>query len=171
MGLPYAIEYLLTIRRASGGSLVHQGGSQVEILQVPPYRTFTIQQAPFGSDYLDIVYEAWFDPSMVPGAFSGYLQYFGARQVDGIFSSAFMAHPFNGLVFISNAEPALIYVRNLTNQHQFYSGNIFFIAIASEEDFNIILEHLKGVGTVETNRLLVMLKAVMAGEKSNATGN
>ncbi len=161
MSLPYVIESLLTIRRASGGSLVHQGGSQTEILQVPPYGRFTIQQAPFGSDYLDIVYDAWFDPSMVPGAFSGYLQYFGARQIEGIFSSAFMAHPFSGLVFISDAEPAFIYVRNLTNQFQFYSGNIFFLAIASEEDYSLVLDYLKGVGTRETNYLLRLLNGVL----------
>lgn len=162
MSLPYVIEYLLTIRRESGGNLVHQGASQTEVLQVPPYETFTIQQAPFGSDYIDIVYEAWFDPSMVPGAFSGYLQYFGARQIEGIFSTAFMTHPFSGLVFISNAEPAFILVRNRTNLNQFYSGTIFFLAITSEEDFNIVLDHLKGVGTNETNRLIGMLKGAVA---------
>ncbi len=159
MSLPYAIEYLLTIRRENGGNLVHQGASQTIINQMPPYTQIVLNVFPFGNDYFDIIYNSYVDPSVVPGVFRGYGQYFGTRAYDGILTSGFMAWPLESLVFISESEPAQALIRNETPLFQYYAGAAFYIAIASETDFRLVLEHLKGVGSSETNRLLEMLVA------------
>jgi len=160
MSLPYVIESLLTIRRASsGGSLVHQGGSQTVINQLPPYTQIVLNVFPFGNDYFDIIYSSYIDPSVVPGVFFGYGQYFGSRTYDGVITSGFMTYTLESLVFISESEPAQALIRNDTPLYQYYAGAVFYVAIATEEDFNIVLEYLKGVGNKETNRLLDLLVA------------
>lgn len=159
MSLPYVIESLLTIRRASGGNLVHQGAQQTLINQLPPYTQIVLDVFPFGTDYFDIVYMSYVDPSVVPGVFHGYGQYFGTKVNEGNISSGFMTYPFESLVYISAAEPAQVLIRNNTPLFQYYCGAAFYVAIASEEDYETVLKYLKGVGTSETNRLLDMLVA------------
>ena len=163
MALPYIIEYLLSLRRPSGGNLVHMGASQTLIPQVPPYAEFVLREFPAEGDYLDIVYKSWVDPSVVPGAFYGWLQYFGNRIIEGTFTPGFMAWQWDGLVFISQAEPATISIRNNTALYQYYAGISIFVAITSVEDFNTVLEYLKGAGMHEANLLLEKLLVAGGG--------
>lgn len=163
MGLPYVVEYLLTIRRPGSGNLVHQGGSQTVINQLPPYTRIVLNVFPFGNDYFDIVYASYIDPAVVPDVYHGYAQYFGTRAYDGTLSSLFMNYPFESLVFISEAEPAQALIENNTPLYQYYSGVAYYVSIRTEEDFSLVLKHLKGVGTSETNRLLDMLVAASPG--------
>ena len=158
MALPYVIEYLLSLRTPSGkGSLVHQGGSQTEIPIVPPNTQFVLEVFPFGSDYFDIVYASWIDPSVVPGAFYGWGSYFGSRTAEGNLITGMTTYPLDSFVFISESEPAQALIRNNTALNQYYAGVAYYISIASEGDYDLVIKALEGVGASETNRLLERL--------------
>lgn len=162
MGLPYTIEYLLTIRRPSGGHLVHMGTYQLIIDQVPPYAQFTLIGSPVG-DYLVIGYSLWIDPAVPPGVFHGFGQYYGTKTYEADFTSFFTAYPMDALVFVSHAEPSVLYMRNNTPLFQYFAMGHHYVVIESEEDFMLVLKHLKGVGTDRTNALLEQLVFVRGG--------
>lgn len=157
MALPHVIEYLLTLRGPSGGFLVHQGASQTVIPIVPPHTQFILEVFPFESDYFDIIYASYFDPSVVPGVFYGWGQYYGSRTSEGTINTGILSHVFDSFVFINQAEPGMILIKNNTALNQYYAGGVDYIAISSEHDYDTVIAALKGVGTSETNRLLGML--------------
>jgi len=157
--LPYIVEYLLSIRRVNGGNLVHQAASQTVVNQFPPNSQIVLDVFPFAGDYFDIVFHSYFDPTIVPDAFTVYGQSYGSRVYEGILTNGFMQDKIDTLFFISAAEPAHLLVRNNTDIFQYYCGFISFISITSDEDFGAVLQHLKGVGTSETNRILATLEA------------
>jgi len=162
MGLPRVIEFLLTLREPGGGNLVHQGANQTLIPAVPPNTEFVLQAFPIGSDYIDIAYGGFVDPMVVPGAFYGYGQYFGNRTYDGVITAGFIAYNVESFVLISESEPAIALLRNLTALNQYYSGMIYFITIDSERSYNLVLEALNKMGSsakseqlaTEANQLL-----------------
>jgi len=159
MGLPYLIESLLSIRRPNGGNLVHQGASQTVVNQMPPYTQIVLNVFPFGTDYFDIVYQSYIDPTVVPDVYHGYGQYFGTRMYEGTIAAGFMAYQLESLVFISGAEPAQALIRNNTPVYQYYAGVAFYVAIASEKDYDAILEHLEASGSSGTKQLLDLLSS------------
>lgn len=178
MGLPYVIEYLLTLRKPGGGHLVHQGASQTIVPAMPPNIEVVLQVFPLGDDYADIVYSSYIDPSVVPGAFYGWGQYFGARSYEGTLTTGFLTYPLETLVFISQSEPGLASIRNLTALNQYYAGMAFFITIASEDDYNTVMDALKHMGTSakseqlaeEANCLLSIMAGVEAGPRPPIAG-
>ena len=165
MGLPYVIEYLLTLERVGGGRLVYQGVSQTVIPAVPPYTQFVLQAFPFETDYLDIIFESHIDTAVIPGVFYGWGQHFGSRTYEGVFTQGLINNPLNSLVVISQSQPALALVENLTALNQYYAGRVFFLTVSSAEDYEEILEALARIGTsarseqlaAEANRLLLQL--------------
>ena len=157
MALPYVIEYLLSLRRPAGGSLVYQGGSQTVIPIVPPNSQFLLEVFPFAGDYFDIIFSSYVDPAVVPGVFFSWGQYFGSKVIEGTLTTGFMTYQLDSFIYISEAEPAITLLRNTTGLNQFYAGVAHYIAIANERDYDAVLDALKEVGTNETNRLLGML--------------
>ncbi len=160
MALPYVIEYLLTLKRPSGGFLAHQGASQTVIPIVPPHTQFVLEVFPFGSDYYDIIYASYVDPSVVPGVYYAWGQYYGSRVQEGTLNTGMMTYLLDSFVFINQSEPGMALIRNNTALNQYYAGFVYFISISSEHDYDTIIAALKGVGTSETNRLLGMLANV-----------
>lgn len=148
MALPRIIEYLLTIRRASGGgALITQGQSQTIINLFPPGATVTIQSYPYQNDYMDIMFQWAFDPAMVPNAFYAWGSYFGARPWEGIAHSWWMNNNIHGFVFITESEPASGFVFNRSPVVQYYAGTTSHLAISSEEDFDEMYEQIARMAT------------------------
>jgi len=160
--LPYAIEYLLTLERPGGGRLVQQGGSQTIVPVVPPNTQIVLNVFPLAGDYIDILYHNIFDPAMVPMVYFAVEQHWGQRTHDGTLTSSAMAYPIDSYIIISESEPAFVRIFNMSPVNQFYSGAIFFIAVKSEGDYNLVKEALRFAGTSqeevqlarESNRLL-----------------
>jgi len=156
MGLPFVIEYLLTMERPGGGHLLHQGVSQTIIPAIPPNTQFVLQTLPFGTDYLDIVYASYVDLAVVPNAFYGWGQYYGARSYEGTLTAGFIANPIDSFVIISRSEPAMALIQNQTALNQYYAGIVYFLSVASEDDFNLITEALARIGTSAKSEQLAM---------------
>ncbi len=157
MRVPDSIAYLLSLRRSSGGLLVYQGGNQTIINLFPPNTSIVLTFSLLGNDYMYIVYGFYLDPSVVPNAFYGWASYFGNKVYEGQLNTAFMTYEIESLAFVSAAEPGQFEIRNVSPLVQYYAGFVYFVAIASKEDFDTVLAALKDVGTVETNRLLKQL--------------
>ena len=148
MALPRIVEYLLTLRRASGGGpLITQGQSQTIIPIMPPGAIVTIQSYPYRSDYMDIMFQWAFDPSIVPNAFYAWGSYFGARPWEGIAHSWWMSNNIHGFVFITEAEPAYALIFNRSPVAQYYAGTTSHLAIASEDDFFTMQEEIERMAT------------------------
>ncbi len=160
MALPRVVEYLLTLRRESGGLLVMQGASQTIIPAVVPGQQFVLQAFPIGTDYLNIVYSSQIDPAVVPGVFFAWGQYYGNRAYEGRMMSYWTANQLDSFVFISENEPAWALIRNLSPVNQYYSGVAFFITIASEDDYIAILDALKKNGSLDALAFRNMLRRV-----------
>jgi hypothetical protein len=147
MSLSYAIEYLLTLERPGGGRLVHGGGNQLIIPIFPPATTITITSAPFGNDFAYISFLAAFGPALVPGAFYAWGQQWGSRTYDGNLASWLINNELDCFAVITQSEPSTAQIANQSPLNQYYEGIGFFIAIPSEEDYHLVLEALKRLGT------------------------
>jgi len=168
MGLPYVVEFLLAQQRPGGSYLVRQGASQTVIPIVPPNTEFILQAFPYYSDFADIIYATCVDTTVIPGAFYGWAQYFGSKSYDGVLTEGFLSRPLETFIFVSESQPALALIRNQTGLNQYYAGMALFLSIASEEDYNRVLETLNRLGTSNKSEQLaqeaVNLLRIMTGE-------
>lgn len=146
MSLPVWVEFLLTVRRPGGGSLVHQGASQIVLKLVPPGLELTYSTFPLGSDFCDLVYRLQIDPTVVPGAFYSWGAYHGSRISGGIVTADLIGSPLDSFVFISHSEPAQAYLRNQSRLAQNWSASTFYLAIANEDDFLLVQSSLSEIG-------------------------
>jgi len=151
MGLPYVIEYLLSLERPGGsGRLVAQGASQTIIPQFPPNTSVTLTAYPYLNDWGYIPFYSALSPGMVPGAFSGWGQYWGARQYTGILGSWFvMPGSLDSFLLVTQDQPALAQITNLTAVNQYYEGISMFLVISDEEDWQLIRRALKRINQEE----------------------
>ncbi len=166
--LPRIIEYLLSIRHPrgpNGRAIAAQGVMQVLIPILPANVQLVSQTLPFGSEYMDIIYETTLDPQMVPGALFGYAQYYGNRPYQGVFSGWLTNNNLYSYVTVTANTPAQSLVRNITNMNQYYAANVFYLTIQSKDDYNLALKYLDALIT-DKNSLEIEagnLVAVMRG--------
>ena len=137
-----------------------QGASQTLIPIVGPGQQFVLQAFPVQNDYLNIVYRSQIDPAVVPSVFFAWGQYYGNRVMEGRMTSYFTANQLDSFVFITQNEPAWILIRNLSPVNQYYSGVVFFITIASEEDYISILDALEKNGSLDALAFRNILRRV-----------
>lgn len=142
-----AIEYLLTLRRPGGGTLVALDATQILVPAFPPATTLSFSAGPIGDDFGQIVYGARPGPDMVPNAFTGYVQVWGSRLITGTFTLAVLITEMQSFLWVTQAEPALIYLTNVSGLNQVLELDYVSLRIASEEDFNMVLEALARLGT------------------------
>lgn len=163
-----AIEYLLSLMRPGGGRLVSPEATQILIPIFPPNVTLSFSAGPIGGDYGQIVYGAGFGPDMVPNAFTGYVQIWGTRQITGTFTAETLETEFQSFLWVTEANPALIYVTNVSGLNQVLEMDYTSLRISSEEDYNLVLEALARMGTsAESERLAreanALLRAIAGG--------
>lgn len=163
MPLPRIIEYMLSIRRPSGGgALITLGQTQLVIPVFPPGQTVTIQQYPYQNDYMSIIFQWGFDPAIVPNAFYAWGSYFGARPWEGIAHSWWTMNNIPAFVFVTESEPAYALIFNRSPIAQYYAGTTSHVSIGTEEDFGTMLEEIQRMASskeqnelaVQTNNLL-----------------
>ncbi len=165
MGLPYAIEYLLTLERPGGGRLVNFGVSQLVIPVFPPSTSIQLTTSPWGDDYAYISYYSGFGPAMVPDNFTITLTQYGNLTYSAVISSLATGLILEGYLPITQSEPSISSITNITTLNQYYEGIVFFVRIATAADWELVREALATAVKSkqlagEANRLL----RVMAGE-------
>ncbi len=160
-----AIEYLLSIVKPDGGSLVAQEANQILIPVFPPNTTISYTARPIPGDYGRIFYGIRFGASMVPNAFTGYVQLWGTRYVEGTFTSTVLDTEIQGFVWVTQAQPSFVYLTNVTGLNQLFELLNLSIRVTSEEDYDTVIEALRHMATsekaeqlaLEANQLLRML--------------
>ena len=145
MALPVIIEYLLSQERgdASHGRLCFQGMSQIVVPAIPPNTQFVLTSTTLSSDFANIVYQASWDPAMVPGVFYVYAQNYGNRTYEGIVTAMWLQQSVDAYVLITQSQPGQMMINNISPLNQYYAGRTFFLSIKSPDDYNLILEALR----------------------------
>jgi len=148
MALPRIIEYLLSLQRPGGsGALVYQGAFQTIVPVMPPHTQIVLESYPLWNDYIDIMYNAGFDPMIVPNAFYAWGSYFGNRTYEGIVLPWWLNNTIESFIIVTPSEPAVAYILNRSPLTQMYAAIANFIAIATVDDFNIVLGEIKNMAT------------------------
>lgn len=167
MGLPYVIEYLVSMRRPDGGHLVNQGIGQIIVPSFPPFSTLNLTNTPWGNEYAYIAFRSQLGAAVLPGCFINEIQQHGNRAYSGTMGSWFTNNSVDGFDIITDAEPSIIRITSISPLNQYWEGVTLFVGINSEDDFHLVLEAIKRVATsvkseqlqAEANSLL----AVIAG--------
>lgn len=160
-----AIEHLLSIVLSGRRRLVSQEATQILIPVFPPNTTLSFTAGPLAGDYGQIVYALGFGHNMVPNAFTGYVQIWGTRQITGTFTATTLLTEFQSFAWVTRAEPVLIYLTNVSGLNQVCEVANASLRIATEEDYDAVIEELKHMATSqeaeklmrEANQLLAVL--------------
>lgn len=166
MGLPYAIEYLLSLRTVPGQRLAYQQAWQLIIPIFPPFREITFNVPVGAGEYMNISYEMGKSPGMRPDAFYLEMQQYGSKMVNVVLSADWLAEKHDIFVPISQSQPTFVLLRNLTPLNQYYSHTIGYIVISNEEDWDFTLNALEWMGNErgEVAKDCRRLLAKIAGE-------
>lgn len=160
-----AIEHLFSLMTPDGERLVTQGATQIIIPAFPPNTTWSFSAGPLGSDYGQIVYGVRLGVDMVPNAFTGYIQMFGTRIIEGIHTATVLATEVQGFAWVTQSQEAVGYLTNVSGLNQLLEIYFASLRIANEADYHAVIEELKHMATsiraeqlaVEANQLLKML--------------
>lgn len=147
MFLPFAIEYLLTLERPGGGRLLQQAMQQQVIPNFPPNYTVTLSLPPGANTRANIVYFQGFDRNIVPNAFRWSLLQYGTRMSQGILTRGFIETGAACFGIITRTAPAIVTIANLTNLFQWYEGTVAFLSIDTIQDFAMVQDALRRIGT------------------------
>lgn len=168
MALPYAVEYLLTLRGPTGGRLVYNRMNQTIIPAMAGNTQLVYNVIPLASDYMTFLYRMAFGAAMVPNAFLARIQQWGTMLFSGVVTAGIINFELDHFIPVTQSEPTIVDITNAMPIGQYYELNVSYIAVPSEDTYNMILAALDRMGTSakseaemsETNKLLrEMLKA------------
>lgn len=145
MGLPRAIEYLLTLEHPGGaGQLVHTGVTQSIVPVFPPNTSIILSTSPKADDYALLPYYSGFGPAMVPDAFTVYIEQYGAAAYSATITSWMYSglFPIESYIPVTQNHPSIVGITNVTTLNQYYESFSFFLRIATEQDWDVIQEAL-----------------------------
>lgn len=168
-----AIEKLLSTLRPGGGPLFVQEEAQILVPVFPPNMSAKFESRPIGGDFAQIIFAVMFGSNMVPDAFEGYVELWGTRQYSGVFTASVLALEFQGFAWVTQANPALIYITNVTGLNQIFELIWTSVRITTEDDYNVVIDILNHMATstkseqlaVEANQLLTTIAGGPAAPK------
>ena len=167
MILSPVVEYLLSRVDPSGGRPYPQEATQLLIPIFPPNITLSLSGYPTG-DYAHIIYGVGLGSNMVPNAFTGYVQIWGGRYMQGTFTTRVLDTEIQGFVWTTMFQPLVFYITNISGLNQVFELVYTYVRITSEEDYFNVLEELRHLSASakteqlaqDSNRLL----KILAGE-------
>ena len=173
MALPYFIEYLLTLQAPGGGRLAQIGVTQTVIRAFPPNTTLTYESRPMAGSYATIWFRSHFSPIMVPDAFSGWGQQYGASLMSGTITKLTIDEEASYFIVVTESDAYRGQLTNNSGLIQYFEGTTAFLTISSEENLRLVIEHLQklNMGKMETlaaeaNRLLGAIAKVYPPRRS-----
>jgi hypothetical protein len=145
MALPVIVEYLLSLERgdAAHGRLCFQGMQQLVVPVIPPNTQIVLTSATMGSDYAYIVYQASWDPDMVPGVFYVWAQNYGNRMYEGLVTAIWLQQAVDTYAVITQSQTGQMMINNISPLNQYYVGRTLFLTIKTPDDYAIVSEALK----------------------------
>lgn len=158
-----AVEYLLSIVRPE--RLVAIEATQILIPAFPPNTVLSFSAGPLGGDYGQIITGLGLGSDMVPNSFTGYVQIWGTRQIIGTFTERTITMEFQTLIWVTQAEPSLIHITNVSGLNQLCELDYSYLRVATQDNYDAIVEALEHMATsakseqlaIEANQLLTIL--------------
>lgn len=141
------IEHLLSIEKPGGGRLAYAGLSQYRLTAVLPSASINYRATPGPSDYAMIDYELMFSSQMVPDVFQVWIQQWGSKFFDALVTSVALGVRLQGFVLITQAQPTLTGLTNLSNLVQYYENFSTAIFLQTREDYELALKEIDKLGT------------------------
>lgn len=159
--LPATIDYILSLRDASGGKIASHAQHQVIIPNFPPVTTINYSIAPADPIQAYILYEFVFGAAMVPHAFDVKIRRGADRILDIIVSGRFTTTPTGVFVVIARQQPTLnVAVTNLRVLTNYYELTTSYLCIVGEENWKIVVDALRRMHTsIRSEELLAQMVA------------
>lgn len=156
------IEYLLALEKPGGGKLVRYGVMLVTVPVFPPGMSLTFTITPYFNSYASIEYWHRFSPAIVPGTLLWDSRHSGMEICAGVCGAVATADGHNLWVEITESDPIITDVTNISGVNQFFETLDFFLLVDTEDDLKIVKEVIRKWGSIgkiedqldETNRLL-----------------
>lgn len=146
--LPATIDYILSLRDGSGGSVASLDQHQVIVPNFPPLTTVNYSVSPFTPIQAYILYEFVFGEAMVPHSFDVKIRHGSGYILNVIVSGRFTSQPVNVFAVIGEQNPALnVAVTNLRLLANYYELTTSYVSIASQENYKIVLDALRRLHT------------------------
>lgn len=172
--IPGAIDYLLSLRDSTGGSIVFPLQSQVIIPNFPPLSTINYSVSPITPIEALILYLYCFGEAMVPHAFDAKIQHSGGYIFNAIVSGQFTRIPTSVFIIIGRQQPSVqITVTNLRLLVNYYELTFNLLGIRTQENYNIVMDALRRMHTSTKSEQLAqqasdLLRAIAEGSAPGA---
>lgn len=144
------VEYLLALEKPGGGKLTRFGGVTVTLPVWPPGLSITFTLTPYFNTFASIEYWHRFSPSIVPGAFNFASSHRGIQVQLGILGTVHTSESHNTWIEITEAEPIVTTIINVSGVNQFFENTESFLIVDSEDDFKAIREVVRNWGAFES---------------------
>lgn len=158
------VEYLMALRRPGGGKLCRFGVQLFTIPILPPRVNVTATIMPYFGSYVSIEYFHRFSPAIVPNTVDWTLRHAGVEVAAGLVSAVAVAESHNFWLEITESDPSVATIENVTDVCQFWETLDHFLLIDSEEDYKLVREIVYNWGNdsvldilKESNRLLTAI--------------
>lgn len=161
MGLSYFIEYLLTLQRPGGGNLLYEGWIQTIVAAFPPAISLSRRSTPRQGSYATIWFRSYFSPTMVPNAFTGWIQQYGATLASGVASQLVIDQGIDYFVVVTEAQPFLEQYTNISGLTQYFEGVSLFLSVSSKEDYDLLVKELDKLRMGNLEALAVQANALL----------
>lgn len=145
--LPATIDYILSLRDPSGGTVASLNQYQIVIPNFPPLTTINYSVLPVDPLEVFILYEFSFGEAMVPHAFDVKIKHGASYILNAIVSGRFM-QPVSTFALIGRAQPALnVAATNLRLLSNYFELATFMVSITSLDNYNIVVDALRRMHT------------------------
>lgn len=145
--LPATIDYILSLRDATGGNVASLNQHQVVIPNFPPLTTINYSVTPALPLQAYILYEFSFGQAMVPHSFDIKIRHGAAYLLNVIFSGRF-TQPVGAFAMIGRQQPALnVAVTNLRLLTNYYELTTSFVSISTLDNYKIVIDALRRLHT------------------------
>ena len=152
--LPSLIDYLLTLRRPSGGRLLYRDAVQITVEYFPPGFLLTHTISPPTGAYAYIGWATKLGTDMVPNTFTGFVQQFGTRAYTGVITSRVIEDSVDDLFWITDAEPLFIWIQNISPLAERLEVISHFLVCTGEDDYQQLLDALERLETSKKSETL-----------------
>ena len=157
---PEIIDYLLTLRYPGsplerGNWVCYQGGYQLLVPAVAAGEELNLTVRPLLGVYAWLAYSLMFAHDAISRTFTGSISQYGTTSYRGLGTGRILEEGWHVLQFITEQEPTLLAVRNISPVTQRWEAIGQFLVIPTPQDMETVVDSLRRMNTSsETERLL-----------------
>lgn len=146
--LPSTIDYILSLKDASGRQVASHAQYQVIIPNFPPLTSINYNVQPADPLHAYILYDLVFGEAMVPHSFSVKIKHGADNVLDIIVSGRFTTLPFQVFVILGQAQPGLnVSATNLRLLANYFELTTSYVTINSPADYLVVVDALRRMHT------------------------